>query len=232
MGESNMLSVEKKLTALNRVYAIYDEFVAHQDVACEKFCSDCCTCNVTLTSLEAYQIVTHKGIHVLQAASRLESVAAGKRFLPQITTNRLAELCMRGEDVPPEMSDPNWGRCPFLRDDACLIYPVRPFGCRCLISSQKCRTSGCAEVTPLVLTANTVFMQTIEHLDHGGVTGNLTDILQWLSVEDHRRQYETGMRDHPVKKELILNRPMPCLMVPPEHRREITPLFESLRQIA
>lgn len=227
-----MLPVEKKSTVLNRVYAVYDQFVAHQNVACEKFCSDCCTCNVTMTSLEAYQIVVHKGMHVLHAAPRLESVAARKRFQPRITTNRLAELCMRGGDVPPEASDPNWGRCPFLCDDACLIYPVRPFGCRCLISSQKCRPSGCAEVTPLVLTANTVFMQTIEHLDHGGVSGNLTDILQWLSVDDHRRQYEAGVIDPPAQKELIIsNRPMPCLMVPPEHRREIMPLFEALQQI-
>ena len=33
-----------------------------------------------------------------------------------------------------ETLDPSWGACPLLFNDACPIYTLRPFGCRCMVS--------------------------------------------------------------------------------------------------
>jgi len=226
-----MLPVEKKSNALSRIYEIYEKVVARLETACSKYCADCCTCNVTLTSLEAYQIVTHLKASGEQGLIHgLSSLEAPMRFQPIITTNRLAELCMGGSEIPEEECDPSWGRCPFLFEEACRIYPVRPFGCRCLLSRQKCRTTGFAEVTAFVLTVNTVFMQIIEHLDQKGLFGNMTDLLRWLAVEANRKAYQTGNLASAARG-LIMNRSLPCLMIPEEHREEIRELLVELQEV-
>jgi Fe-S-cluster containining protein len=226
-----MPPLEKKSNALSRIYEIYEKFVASIETACEKYCADCCTCNVTLTSLEAYRIVTHLQDRGEQGLiHELASLEGRKRFQPGITTNRLAELCMGEEEIPREECDPSWGRCPFLLEEACRIYPVRPFGCRCLLSSQKCRATGYAEVTPFVLTVNTVFMQVIEHLDQNGLSGNLTDVVRWLAVDTNCHAYQTGNLASGAPGP-IMNRPLPCLMIPEEHRGEIRELLVKLQEV-
>jgi hypothetical protein len=230
-GRQKMPSLEKKSNALSRIYEIYENFVAPIETACEKYCADCCTCNVTLTSLEAYRIVTHlRERGQLGLIHELASLKGQIRFQPRITTNRLAELCMGEGEIPQEESHPSWGRCPFLFEAACRIYPIRPFGCRCLLSSKKCGITGFAEVTPFVLTVNTVFMQIIEHLDQSGLFGNLMDLVRWLSVDTNCQAYQTGNRAFGAPG-LIMNRPLPCLMIPEEHRGKIKDLLAKLQGI-
>jgi len=53
-----MLNVYRQLAVLDQLYKIYDQFVDSLDIVCEKFCADCCTCNVTMTTLEAYKIIS------------------------------------------------------------------------------------------------------------------------------------------------------------------------------
>lgn len=222
---------EQKSRALNRIYEIYENFVATLETACEKYCADCCTCNVTLTTVEAYQIVIHLRERGEQGLlHQLETMDGRMRFQPCITTNRLAELCMEDVDIPQEENDPSWGRCPFLLENACRIYPIRPFGCRCLLSSKKCHSTGCAEVTPFILTVNTVFLQIIEHLDHNGLSGNLSDLVGWLAADANRHAYQTGSLSTGTSG-LVMNRPLPCLMIPEEHRRGIRDLLAELREI-
>jgi len=45
------MELEKRLSALDRIYRIYDEFAARLDLACQKKCAHCCTPHVTLTTL-------------------------------------------------------------------------------------------------------------------------------------------------------------------------------------
>ncbi|MDX9785514.1 MAG: YkgJ family cysteine cluster protein [Desulfobacterales bacterium] len=226
-----MAPIQQKIKILNRIYAVYDQFTATLNMVCEKYCSDCCTCNVTLTTLEAYSLVAHltgKGDTTL--FHKLESLSGQKRFRPTITTNRLAQLCLRGEPVPEEESDPSWGKCPFLHQAACSIYSLRPFGCRCLLSSQKCSAIGCAEIPSFVLTVNTVFMQVIEHADRNGLTGNLIDLIPWMAEKANRQKYESAMLSGD-EGGLIANRPMPCLMVPDAHREALKDIIATLQRI-
>jgi len=67
--------LEKKIVALDRIYAAYDRFCATLDVACKKYCAQCCTSNVTLTTLEGHKILDH-----LIAAGKLNIIDELKRL--------------------------------------------------------------------------------------------------------------------------------------------------------
>ena len=225
------MALEKKLEALNRVYKIYDAYSATLDLACKARCAHCCTTNVTMTTLEGYKI-----IYDLAAAGRheiidsLKGIEAKERFKPQLTTNRMAELCAADAKVPEEDTAGEWQDCSLLDDSLCSIYDLRPFGCRCFVSRQNCGETGYADMDDFTASVNTVFLQVIEHLDAEGCSGNLTDVLQFMASEDKRRAYQKGGVNC-EKNGLIVNWELKVLMIPPEHREKIEPILQQLRDV-
>jgi hypothetical protein len=223
--------LDRKLAALNRIYAVYDGFCASLDLACKKYCAPCCTTNVTLTTLEGYKIVDH-----LMASGKLDIIqglkqrAATSRYQPQVSTNRLAELYAAEAKVPQEEMAASWEECSLLADNVCTIYGLRPFGCRCFVSRRNCAETGYADIDAFTVSVNTVFLQTIEHLDADGCTGNLVDVLQVMTTEDSRRAYEAD-RLKCETNGLIVNWSLKVLMIPPEHRTQMEPVLQELRQI-
>ena len=162
--------------------------------------------------------------------TNIQAAAPRKRFQPVITTNRMAQLCMQGKRLPDEANEPSWGSCPLLSEDRCLIYPVRPFGCRSMVSLRDCRLTGAADMDPFPLTVNNLFLQIIEHLDRPGFSGNLTDVLLFLHTRSGRRHYKTGIGPRPDGA-LLPNTAIPGLLIPPEHGDKIAPLLAQLQQI-
>lgn len=223
------MDLEKKLVILERIYEIYDNFTKGLDVACKKHCANCCTRNVTITTLEGYKIAEFLELtEKKDLYAKIQKGLCKKRFQPEITINMLADLCLQGKDIPDEESDARWGECPFLINNECPIYQVRPFGCRCFVSGIKCKESGYAEVDPFVLTVNSLFLQFIEHADKGGYFGNLTDVLLFMQTEKSRKLFEKGI----LKCEdtgMIPNRPIKAFLVPPEHKARIEPIFKALQ---
>jgi Fe-S-cluster containining protein len=219
-----------KLAVLDRIYAIYDQFAASLNLACKKYCSYCCTTSVTLTTIEGYKI-----IRALQSSAKAEwgekirQAAAQTYFKPKITTNQLANLCADGIE-PPEEKNSEWKSCPFLTENQCPIYAVRPFGCRCLVSRHDCVKKGYADMDDFVLSVTTMFLQTIEHMDANGCSGNLLHMLGVLAVEENRQAYEDN-RLKCTTVGLIANHPLKVLMIPPEHRTKMEPILQSLRDI-
>jgi hypothetical protein len=53
------MDLSDKIDVLDQIYKIYDSFVDGFELACRKYCSTCCTRNVTMTSLEGYKIADH-----------------------------------------------------------------------------------------------------------------------------------------------------------------------------
>ena len=225
------MMLEKKLVALDQIYAVYDRFCATLSLACKKYCAHCCTSNVTLTTLEGYKIVNH-----LRATGRLDIVDGLKhlvgttRYQPRVTINRLAELCAAEAKVPVEEIAAEWEECSLLVEEIRSIYDLRPFGCRCLVSRQNCAETGYADIDDFTLSVNTVFLQTIEHLDGDGCSGNLIDVLQAMTSEDNRRAYSEN-RLNCEANGLTVNWSLKVLMVPPEHRTKIEPILQELRNI-
>lgn len=225
------MDVETRLAVLGRIYEIYNDVVGDLDTACQRYCADCCTCNVTLTSLEGYRMARHLiagGQTDLPETMRTD--LCPQRLVPSVTFNALAELCAQGQDPPEETGDPAGGPCPLLRDNECPLYPVRPFGCRCMLSKQRCQKTGYADMDPWVLSVNTVFLQYIEHIDAHGFSGNLIDVLTFMASKDHRRRYRANdLQKTPAN--LIANRPIKVLMIPPGHRRKIELILKALNKV-
>ena len=225
------MDLETKLAVLKQIYSIYDDFVGNLNVACKKYCARCCTNNVTMTSLEGYliaeTIVKKEQFHLVEM---VKTAASKKRFQPRITTNRIAQLCIKGKDLPEEDYSTPEGNCPFLKDDECPIYSIRPFGCRCLVSNHDCREKGYAEVDSFVLTVNNLFLQFIEHVDAQGFTGNLADVLILMASKENRHSYKMNKLRNPATG-LVPNMQIKFLMIPPEHRIKAKPILNALQNI-
>ena len=208
-----MNSTDDRLGRLSRLYALYDRFMARTEFFCHRGCSACCTCNVTLTTLEMDHIRQHLGSAGTRAiVERVTDNLSPRRFQPKTTLNGFAMACMAGSQIPDEENDPRWGVCPLLREKVCTIYPVRPFGCRSLVSTDDCSRCGAAVLSDFTLTVNNVFMQYIEHIDCTGVSGNLSDMILALSGKRANGHWVT-----------IGNQTAKGFMVPPEHRQRIRP---------
>jgi len=218
------------MAVLNQLYGIHDDFIYGQNVCCKKECDFCCTQNVTLTTLEGNNIIEYINLnHKQELFDRLKINLHKKRYIPKFTINDLAEMVCNGVSPPEEEIDPNWGPCPLLEGQECSIYPVRPFGCRCLVSQVPCLDNGHATMDPFVLTVNHVFLQTIEHIDNQGLLGNLTDILLSLEPVEMRKKYSRNTLKPDRKK--IKNSKIKFLMIPPEHRFRVKPVLEAIQKI-
>ena len=222
------MNLDAKLDVLDRIYRIYDDFARNLDVACKKYCDSCCTRNVTLTTLEGYRIVDYLiSDGKADLFNNIRKDLHKGRFQPIITTNRLAELSIAGKDIPDEKSHYFQGECPILTDRQCPVYKARPFGCRCFVSKHSCREKGYAEVDEFILSVNNIFLQYIEHIDLQGCSGNLTDVLLYFESSEARQNYREGLLNC-AKNNLISNRSIPALMIPPEHRLKIQPILQAI----
>jgi len=225
------MDLNSKLAVLDQIYRVYDEFVARLHIACKKHCAGCCTCNVTMTTLEGYFMAKHMISYGNSSLfENIERAIPKRRFQPHTTTNRLADLCMKGEDPPEEKHENLNESCPLLKDNLCPIYPVRPFGCRCFVSKHDCRDKGYAEVDSLVLTVNNLFLQVIEHVDSQGFSGNLIDVLKFMATKKNRHNYKRNTLNN-SDIGLIPNLKITVLMIPPEHRVKIKPILNALQRI-
>jgi hypothetical protein len=225
------MEIERKLKALAAVYTVYDEFAATRSAACGPHCTTCCTTHVTVTTLEAYRIreALSPG-EWSELTKRLAGQAHLPRFRPTLTTNALACICAEEGDPPIENEEGPPAPCPLLAEDLCSIYALRPFNCRCFISRLTCGPNGYADVEEFVVSLNTVFLQTIEHLDADGCSGNLLDVLAVMADEKRRSAYAAGALPC-TGGGLIANRPLRVLMLPPEHRAQAEPYLRKLREI-
>jgi hypothetical protein len=225
------MEITSKLKILDQIYAIYEKFAASLDLACKKYCDHCCTSGVILTTLEGYKIMDRLTSDSTTAVvQQIRSASELKRIRPNLTTNRLAQLCAQGVDTPEEEDNSDLPTCPLLLDHQCPIYELRPYGCRCLVSRHNCGDKGYAEIDDFVLSVNTVFLQTIEHVDADGCSGNLVDVLEAMSLEKNREAYCSGAL-HCSANKLIPNQPLEVLMIPPEHRTKMEPILQELRQV-
>lgn len=222
--------MNSKLAALDKIYSIYEDFACMLNIACRRYCSLCCTVNVTMTTLEGYKIVD--SLITKEKKDLFEKIGYASslhRFRPPETINMLAERCMEGGDLPEEENIFH-GKCPLLFNDECSVYKARPFGCRCFVSKISCVESGSATVDDIVLTVNNIFLQVIEHVDAGGFYGNLTDVLLFLRNTEEKVNLLTSKMINPSSV-LLKNHHLKILMVPPEHRKSVQPILDVLNKL-
>src|SRR3989339_1362684 len=184
--------------------------------ACQQGCTSCCTQSVTMTTLEGEGIYAYLEETGRDCGQIIERMLAQRQDMnsPQVTTNQFAQFCLEGREVDISVNNGaswNFSPCQFLENGDCSIYPVRPFACRALVSQKVCAQGGAAEMAPVVVTLNTIWLQIIEHVDQGGFWGNMLDVLAFL------QNTHSGRTAEPLAGKttrLLKNLPVPGFLLP------------------
>ncbi len=215
---------------LTTLYQVYEECAADFNVACTRYCGSCCTHNVLATTAEVELMVEYSmESGVTRLLAPLTEAAEGKRLRPRLTINTLADYCLRREEPPAADEGFHMAPCPLRGDSGCPIYEVRPFACRSMWSVESCLAGGEAVMPPELVTLNGVFEQMIEHVDSGGLCGNLMDLTRLLYDPKVREAYLKG-EELPAGNGILVTRANPGFLVPPPHRPRVHRALESLNR--
>ena len=217
---------------LNSIYTSFDNWCAQSQTqpACCKGCSTCCTQNVTITALEGEDILRYilaKGM-VDQFATAL--LQASNISRPKYTTNDFAKACLDNRDVDPEITT-NKDSCPFLQDNICTIYPVRPFSCRLFVSSATCSPATPAQVADDHLEASTAVTQIIEHLGQKEYWGNMLDVLMaMLDISEYREIADKLNQTLIMQARMrtLTAKPLPGFLLSEEEGPNVAELLEKI----
>jgi len=200
-----------KFKVLSAIYSFYDRFLKGFSLACRPGCHVCCTVNIVATSLEAGHLLCASFFDNLDLKKLLYSATARPIYRPSLSTNQIADLCLRQEEIPSDRVEHGEGVCPFLdQEGLCSVYENRPFACRAMSSREVCQYGGEADMESFLVTVNLAVYQIIEHLDKEGVSGNLLDVLSEL-VNNRFESPGTVNR-------LISNRALPGFLVSPNEQ--------------
>ena len=225
------MDIHSRLQQIEQLYILYDRFMRPYPWACQAGCDTCCTSNVWITTIEGIWILenlTQEDKQIL--IGHIDHRSDPDRFRPQLTTNDIAGRCARGESLPDEAIAVAGKPCPVLTDRHCSIYALRPFGCRCMVSNSRCSTTGQAEMDELIISAGTLMMQIIEHIDAGGYSGNFADILACLHHGNIQKPSEIPSAQV-LTYNLIANHPAAALMIPPAQRAKLQPLLIQIQRV-
>ena len=120
-----------------------------ESVTCGRGCSHCCKLYVFATLQEAEAIVYYLYHHPETLQQFLSSYTEWEETIAPIADNierleNIEEKVLIGTETDEERQNfyddlttyaSLLAPCPFLRDDACTIYSVRPYSCACLLST-------------------------------------------------------------------------------------------------
>lgn len=220
---------------LHNIYTSFENWADQSQAtqACCKGCSTCCSQNVTITALEGEDILRYilQEDMVDQFATAL--LKAGELSRPKFTTNDFAKACLDGRDVDPEIHT-NEGPCPFLQDNICTIYPVRPFSCRLFVSTVTCSPGNPAQVSDEHLEASTAVTQLIEHLGQKEYWGNMMDVLLAMLDIGEFREIADKFNNTIImqaRMRTLTAKPLPGFLLSEEEGPKVAKLLEGIFDI-
>ncbi|MFH0783811.1 MAG: YkgJ family cysteine cluster protein [Pseudomonadota bacterium] len=222
-----------KSTILLKIFEVYEDWGHHLPTACRQHCSICCTQNVTITAIEGEEILRFVLTENL-TPWLVEKLARPRTHHPvEMTTNDFAKACFDGLET--DLSDNcNTSPCPFLEDNSCRIYPVRPFGCRLFTSTQRCSLTQLALVPDYYLEAATAVTQLVEHLGQGEYWGNMLDVLPALLDISEFRDIGAQLDQTMIIKARLATltaKPLPGFFLSDEDGGKVTQLLETIFSI-
>jgi Fe-S-cluster containining protein len=217
---------------LHSIYDIFEGWSSDLGVACHRGCSGCCTQNVTITALEAEEILRF----ILAEDMSLwlaEKLKHGRNHQPpKMTTNDFARACIKGRDIDPG-DQQNFSTCPFLdeKEQLCMIYPVRPFGCRLFVSTKVCSPSQPALVPDYYFEAATAVTQLVEHLGQKEYWGNMLDVVPALLDISEFWEIANHLNSTLIMQarlQTLTAKPLPGFLLSEEYENRISPLLETI----
>ncbi len=219
-----------KSTILNTIYKAFADWSRSLPAVCKQGCSTCCTQNVTITALEGEEILR------FVVAENLAPWLAEKLTKPhthrstEMTTNDFAGACLEGRETDPGVHH-NTLPCPFLEENSCRIYLVRPFGCRLFASTKKCSSTQPALVPDYYFEAATAVNQLIEHLGQREYWGNMLDVLPALLDINEFRDIGTRLDQTLIIKarlRTLTAKPLPGFLLSDEEGGKVAQLLETI----
>ena len=221
MTKDNSYTMQLKRDLLSHVYEVYEQITDRFDSACKRDCYACCTSGVTATTLEVLPLVEFleqsldKRCHEPALA-----VPDERKPRPTLTINHLARCCLERVEPPQDETIHLTAPCPLREEDGCSVYEIRPFHCRSMFSTEICKVGGEAVMDPVIISLNGVFEQIIEHIDHGGLVGNMLDLLNAFEGSEFRESYCRSNVTDP-ESFFLRAQPNPGFIVLPQHRQEV-----------
>jgi Fe-S-cluster containining protein len=219
-----------KTLVLHAIYDSFEKWSGNLTTACKKGCSSCCTQNVTITAIEGEEILRYarKQGKSNWIAERLSLPRTYTKL--RLSTNDFAKACLDGKDVTPETHN-DMAPCPFLEDNICMIYPVRPFGCRFFVSTVQCSTSQPAQMTDAYFEASMAVNQLIEHLGQKEYWGNMLDVLPALCDISEFKDIATSLDvslSRQARLRTLTAKPLPGFLLSEQDGPEVTTLLETI----
>ena len=168
--------VEKNFAEVSRRYAEFEDDTAEyrEEAACSKGCAFCCT------DAGSIDITTMEGLIIRQAVDKM----------PRSRQTHIKKSLAR------DMKKREAGKssaCPFLlKNNACMIYAVRPFACRRMYSLHVCTKEMPPQLHRQVMERAAETVTTLQRLDHNGYSGHLSYILHMLDAPNFMQTYLKG----------------------------------------
>lgn len=204
-----------RIKKLLQIYDLHNKWTGSTAFFCKKGCDKCCTINIAATSLEAELIMRKIGPSLKK---KLENYLDYERFMPKTTINSIANLSLTDLDIPEEYMPQTKIKCPFLDENECMIYDIRPLACRVQLSFTDCSITDISEIDERTMSINNIFQQYTELLDYDGLSGNIIDLIVHGS--------------NPLfTSKFIENQAPKALMIPPEFQNELKELVIELNSI-
>lgn len=216
---------------LETIFYLYDTWIRDLPVACHKGCTTCCTLNVSISWLEGRRIHRFIKANCMEEWLAWQLAKAARVSQPQMTTNAFAGACLAHKDIDLLPVDHS-GVCPFLEDNLCCIYEVRPFACIGFASQTSCRPGEPARVPPYYMAATTAIGQILEHLSQGSPWGNMISILLTLSeTPAFRRVGEILANPEMIRQHrqaCLTALPLPGFLISAEEQSQVFPLLQKI----
>lgn len=218
---------ERVLLGIYNAYEQWDD----GETACTKGCSSCCTQNVNMTAVEGEIIYHFINEQDLQGwlAEKLEQPR--QTTAAKLTTNQYAKACIDGKEAG-ETEEENLNPCPFLENNECSIYRVRPFACRCFASTEKCEEGGNSVLPGHIISGATAIMQVIEHLGQREYWGNMLDVMLALGDLVANKKMAESLADPKImdyaRARLIAAQPLPGFLIQEEDQSQVQELLDTV----
>lgn len=168
--------MKKKIQALKDIYKTFEAKTSEhkKNAACEKGCGFCCkeAGSIDITTLEGLVIR-----NAMKGFARSRQKSLTKLFQQEIKKRENKVI------VP----------CPFLmKNNACMIYEVRPFSCRRIYSTHICARENPPVVSRQVMETAGQTINELQQLDNAGYSGHLSYVIYMLSNPAFLNTYEKG----------------------------------------
>jgi len=168
--------MDKKIDQLKPIYQAFETQAADykQKAVCRKGCAYCCTDagRIDITTLEGLVIL--KKIRTLPRTRQLK---VNKALATDLTRREKGQR----------------SACPFLmKNQACMIYQIRPFSCRRIYSVRECSPDHPPMLNRQVMNMAEKAIRELQLLDHTGYSGHISYIMHMLAAAKFLSTYQAG----------------------------------------